>query len=203
MRLPLNSLQLPTLRKVNKLWPSDPVQLRTHLYVPLEACRWSRATQTVIHGPIDGQITLEQQREDPSDEHRRTMDVVRIPASQLRFFPKPRKPPDSVKDTLHTISPKHSSTSIHNDLKTLPAPLRPPARQTVKLRLSNPPTMPKSKSKPDLTDRLVDLFDIPPPNLEPPLKPAPAIPKHEGPAVVLELHQRRAYTPNRKSQKID
>lgn len=31
--------QTATLRKVNKLWPTDPVHVRTSLYVPLESCR--------------------------------------------------------------------------------------------------------------------------------------------------------------------
>jgi hypothetical protein len=50
--------QLATLRKTNKLWPSDPVHLRTHLYVPLEACRWNKASEVLVRGPGEGQVTL-------------------------------------------------------------------------------------------------------------------------------------------------
>jgi hypothetical protein len=50
--------QVATLRKINKLWASDPVHLRTHLYVPLEACKWTKARDTFTRGPGDGQVTL-------------------------------------------------------------------------------------------------------------------------------------------------
>lgn len=46
------------MRKINKLWASDPVHLRTHLYVPLEACKWTKARDTFTRGPGDGQVTL-------------------------------------------------------------------------------------------------------------------------------------------------
>lgn len=36
--------QISTLRKVNKLWPSDPVHVRTSLFVPLEACHPTSGT---------------------------------------------------------------------------------------------------------------------------------------------------------------
>ena len=51
-------IQVATLRKINKLWASDPVHLRTHLYVPLEACKWTKARDTFARGPGDGQVTL-------------------------------------------------------------------------------------------------------------------------------------------------
>ncbi|EIW71958.1 hypothetical protein TREMEDRAFT_58102 [Tremella mesenterica DSM 1558] len=54
----LYGIDKSTLRKTNKLWPSDPVHLRTHLYVPLEACRWNIASETFIRGPGEGQVTM-------------------------------------------------------------------------------------------------------------------------------------------------
>ncbi|KAK4686489.1 hypothetical protein P7C73_g3625, partial [Tremellales sp. Uapishka_1] len=54
----LYGIELATLRKTNKLWPSDPVHLRTHLYVPLDACRWNKASESFKRGPGEGQITL-------------------------------------------------------------------------------------------------------------------------------------------------
>ncbi|OCF38070.1 hypothetical protein I316_00294 [Kwoniella heveanensis BCC8398] len=54
----LYGIDLATLRKVNKLWTSDPIHLRTHLYVPLEACKWNKASEVLIRGPGEGQVTL-------------------------------------------------------------------------------------------------------------------------------------------------
>ncbi|WVF72943.1 hypothetical protein IAT40_007761 [Kwoniella sp. CBS 6097] len=54
----LYGIDLATLRKVNKLWTSDPIHLRTHLYVPLEACKWNKASEVLMRGPGEGQVTL-------------------------------------------------------------------------------------------------------------------------------------------------
>jgi hypothetical protein len=223
--------QLHTLRKINKLWASDPVHLRTHLYVPIEACKWNKASETFTRGPGKGQITLTPKNasqkkstlatgtakgkeravedtasttgarcgsslmpnleplidvedgldpwaeeyaghddsidttrhshtrastdtmragsiDDAGDEERRVVDVVRIPSSQLRFFPKAQKPPDtsrrsidvdmrriSIENGIRRSSAdlargvpsqvKPDGPSIQNDLRTLPSPLKP------------------------------------------------------------------------------
>ncbi|WWC64499.1 uncharacterized protein I303_107109 [Kwoniella dejecticola CBS 10117] len=181
----LYGIDLATLRKSNKLWSSDPIHIRTHLYVPLESCRWNKAKETLVRGPGEGQVTLMPKKDKGKgkevdlalpngsigiglglkDEHHhllnglsessdnldipsgsrevdiglspgssttdlastflpstnpsynhdhsspptstaplgsmhedmtspRILDVVRIPSSELRFFPKPNKPPD-------------------------------------------------------------------------------------------------------------
>ncbi|WVR07626.1 hypothetical protein IAU60_004668 [Kwoniella sp. DSM 27419] len=54
----LYGIDLATLRKVNKLWSSDSIHLRTHLYVPLDACRWNKASEVLVRGPGEGQVTL-------------------------------------------------------------------------------------------------------------------------------------------------
>ncbi|GHJ85788.1 hypothetical protein NliqN6_2190 [Naganishia liquefaciens] len=51
-------IELATLRKVNKLWPTDPLHLRRQLYVPLEECRWAKSSDTFVRGPREGQITI-------------------------------------------------------------------------------------------------------------------------------------------------
>ncbi|KAK8853271.1 hypothetical protein IAR55_003974 [Kwoniella newhampshirensis] len=243
-------IDLATLRKVNKLWASDPIHIRTHLYVPLEACRWNKASETLVRGPGDGQVTLlpkvdkrrvnghgegkgkEKQREndhgalddfragnrayerseigvekgssegwgahewtsdgsrsidgiaqtflpstnvaynrptvdlslppspeppsipdnqEDADPTPRILDVVRIPSSQLRFFPRPHKPPDPSRASLEqdrdrgvepdgvvhqtirrgaSVALRRNSSgggdgpSIVHDLSTLPPPLR-------------------------------------------------------------------------------
>lgn len=47
-------VQVPTLRKANKLWASDPIHLRKVLYIPLESC----LRGNVIRGPETGQATV-------------------------------------------------------------------------------------------------------------------------------------------------
>lgn len=51
-------MQLATLRKVNKLWPTDPLHLRRQLYVPLEECKWAKASDIFVRGPGEGEITM-------------------------------------------------------------------------------------------------------------------------------------------------
>ncbi|KAK1921973.1 hypothetical protein DB88DRAFT_376069 [Papiliotrema laurentii] len=246
----LYGIDLPTLRKINKLWASDSVHLRTHLYVPIEACRWNKASETFIRGPGPGQITLvpkssssrkgktpvrsrEPSVSGPSTlpppagippasgshaplgsvngsideievEHegwgdltpspakafmestndrydresidsirpatltfesdqqampeQRIVDVVRIPNSQLRFFPRPQKPPDNERRSLEydmrrasiegqvrrshsMLAPSNhrrtSGPSIQNDLHTLPPPYQPPSSRPTASSKSN------------------------------------------------------------------
>lgn len=244
--------QVATLRKINKLWASDPVHLRTHLYVPLEACRWTKARDTFSRGPGDGQVTLtpkgkgkgkgkepaqerststgslidletppavqrtgdefdawedsakefmpstnlsygrasvdttrpsldEDRRQDTDDpvDAPRVLDIVRIPRSQLQFFPKHR-PPDSrssFESPLRPIPnrsvPRSDGPSIQNDLSTLPLPLqprvppqpKPSANKFVRLR---PPTGPPSNAYVQqnaniIANRISSLFTVPPP----------------------------------------
>lgn len=204
---------------MNKLWSNDSIHSRTRLYIPIEACKWNKASETFIRGPGPGQITLVSKtsvdrkgkapvrfREtstsaepgpsrrpsdapssssngdwleglDDSEEwdsvraaqkflestnvvydrastdsirptqlelsdaepERRIVDVVRIPNSQLRFFPRPQKPPDTSRRSLEqdmrrvslergarrSASLKLNGPKISNDLSTLPPPYKP------------------------------------------------------------------------------
>ena len=102
--------------------------------------------------------------EDEGEPTSRVLDVVRIPNSQLRFFPKPHKPPDttprhSLETDLRRASLERSrgthmrrsseqGPSIQNNLRTLPRPLQPlkptppqpKSNNVVRLR---PPSAPK------------------------------------------------------------
>ncbi|TYJ53256.1 hypothetical protein B9479_006124 [Cryptococcus floricola] len=115
----LYGIDLTTLRKANKLWATDPIHVRSHLYVPLDACRWNKASETLARGPGEGQVTLHPKRnkgkakEEPNNSHvypngeveeadesghdpqktPRVLDIVRMPSSQLQPFPR-RRPPD-------------------------------------------------------------------------------------------------------------
>ncbi|WVW86263.1 hypothetical protein I302_108305 [Kwoniella bestiolae CBS 10118] len=194
----LYGIDLATLRKSNKLWSSDPLHIRTHLYVPLEACRWNKARETLVRGPGEGQVTLlpktihdkgkgkakevngynlfsnegengildltdspkpqtylpnssstsslslastflpstnhsydqnhpspptsTEPLASPSDDGNtpRILDVVRIPSSQLRFFPKPKpdKPPDGARRSLDYFNSKSSRSPGSNALSS-------------------------------------------------------------------------------------
>ena len=235
--------QVATLRKINKLWASDPVHLRTHLYVPLEACKWQKARDTFTRGPGEGQVTLTandtrnkgkgkgkgrsidaspklvdveydawedsarefmpstnlnygrgsmdtarvsldegQMEEEEVEPNVRILDIVRIPRSQLQFFPKqkppdPRKSLDSPLRNSHThlsrrASDQRDGPSISNDLSTLPSPLQPriptpskPVGKVVRLRPPNGftpgPIAPTAADT--FVNRLSSLFTVPPP----------------------------------------
>jgi hypothetical protein len=121
---------------------------------------------------------LEEEEEEPSV---RVLDIVRIPRSQLQFFPK-QKPPDPRKSL---DSPLRKSTSarqlprrpseladgpsIQNDLSTLPSPLQPrappsskPVNKVVRLRPPNgsSPVLPAADT---FVNRISSLFTVPPP----------------------------------------
>ena len=118
----------------------------------------------------------------------RILDVVRIPDSQLRFFPKPRKPPDATPrhslenevrrgslDRTAKSNNQPSSTdgpSIQNNLRNLPRPLQPmkplptptPPKSAKIVRL-RPPSIPRPSGSPNnLANRLSSLFMVPPPS---------------------------------------
>ncbi|WOO86194.1 LysM and putative peptidoglycan-binding domain-containing protein 1 [Vanrija pseudolonga] len=118
-------IELGTLRKANKMWPSDPLHLRTHLYVPLDACRPTAKGDTMVRA--GGQVTIVPRRAGENGEGSSssgasngagssaaaaahdggvTLDIVRLPASQLRFFPGQRREP----------SGRHSSRSLDNEV---------------------------------------------------------------------------------------
>lgn len=122
---------------------------------------------------------------EPHPAHAMTLDIVRIPASQLRFFPKVRKPPDRTprtsldRDLRRTSLTQQRQTrltedgpSIQNDLMTLPRPLRPdsppkpkPSKShTVRLR---PPTAGPSITTNTLADKLSQFFVVAPPPPQP------------------------------------
>lgn len=106
-------IDLATLKKVNKMWSTDTIALKTHLYVPIEACKFFKSSNGFIRGPREGEITILGKQQtavapdlvdlsaninvsDPTSDTRpgKVYSVIRIPASELSFFPKSkRKPP--------------------------------------------------------------------------------------------------------------
>ena len=136
-------------------------------------------------GSMDnGRVSLDggQMEEEEVEPNARILDIVRIPRSQLQFFPK-QKPPDSRKSldsplrNSHIHIPRRASDqrdgpSISNDLSTLPSPLQPrmptpskPVSKVVRLRPPNgftpAPTAPTAADT--FVNRLSSLFTVPPP----------------------------------------
>ncbi|WVO14237.1 hypothetical protein L204_101869 [Cryptococcus depauperatus] len=248
----LYGIDLATLRKVNKLWTSDSMHTRAHLYVPLGACRLSKAKGLLVRGQGEGQVILLSKQKDkgkekvvdeleqgvdrshkaksreaglfdkdavqefmpstniayspphgtsiplpnepgqadsPSPEQTspRILDIVRIPSSQLQFFPK-RKPPDTPRastesvhqkerDGLKAVSPRASSTceqpkgsSVMPNLSALPplfssslgSSLRRPKSSTV-VKLRPPQPIKPLQTSSVLANRLSAFFAVPPP----------------------------------------
>jgi hypothetical protein len=62
---------------VNKLWPTDPLHLRRQLYVPLDACRWAKASEMFIRGPGEGEITILNKKFQAKKSTQNTLDVSR------------------------------------------------------------------------------------------------------------------------------
>ncbi|KAJ9125200.1 hypothetical protein QFC22_000154 [Naganishia vaughanmartiniae] len=68
--------ELSTLRKVNKLWPTDPLHLRRQLYVPLDACRWAKASEMFVRGPGEGEITIFNKKSQAKKLNQNTLGVL-------------------------------------------------------------------------------------------------------------------------------
>jgi hypothetical protein len=126
---------------------------------------------------------MEEEEVEPSV---RILDIVRIPRSQLQFFPK-QKPPDPRKSLDSPLRNSHSNASRHlprrpsdqrdgpsisNDLSTLPSPLQPrvptPSKPVSKVvRLRPPSGFTPGPITPTITDnfvnRLSTFFSVPPP----------------------------------------
>jgi len=135
----------------------------------------------------NGRVSLDEGQlgeEEEVEPNVRILDIVRIPRSQLQFFPK-QKPPDIRKSLdsplRHSTSNRHlprrpsdqmDGPSISNDLSTLPSPLQPriptpskPVSKVVRLRPPNgfTPAPIASTTTDTFVNRLSSLFTVPPP----------------------------------------
>lgn len=144
-------MQLATLRKVNKLWASDPIHIRTHLYVPLDACRWNKASETLVRGPGEGQVTLMPKNAKDKGKGKETGELVAAGSGAgqndgVRF-------PQSISgDNLHSFL---SSTNIAYDRPTLQS--IPPAGPYPNGSAVNSPISPT----PETIPRVLDVVRIP------------------------------------------
>jgi len=162
---------------------------------------------------------VSEEEDEPSP---RILDVVRIPNSQLRFFPKP-KPPDITprhsldydlrRRSLDRPQSRHSrrrssadGPSIQNNLRTLPRPLQtpkppapPPLPKTNNIVRLRPPTATKPlATSNNLANRLSSLFVVPPPPLDSRISP----PSRTRPRMSLEsARSSNASSPARLSAK--
>lgn len=120
-------IDLATLKKVNKMWSTDTIALKTHLYVPIEACKFFKSSSGFVRGPREGEITILSKQtaashdlvdlfSDPSSSAAtqspaagvrsgKVFSVIRIPASELSFFPKSKRKPPRMTPTPLASSP--------------------------------------------------------------------------------------------------
>ena len=82
-----------TLRRSNGLWPGDAVQMREHLYIPVDSCRWrpSNATIEAVERKADG--SLQGIVQAGSSAQPESVTVTQVDAKSLRFFPADRARP--------------------------------------------------------------------------------------------------------------
>ncbi|KAL1405118.1 hypothetical protein Q8F55_008741 [Vanrija albida] len=196
--------QLATLRKANKMWPSDPLHLRTHLYVPLDACRPTAKGDAIVRE--GGQVRLVPRRASGANGESSTngegsssgdaaataavvLDIVRLPASQLRFFPHQQRGEASRShrsldsevgrsaDSVRAMSAseraaRRQRARTHTGHFVPDDPL-PPARGSKRVvRLRPPRELTPEIAEPSLARRLSMLFSVaPPPAHPPPLPP--------------------------------
>jgi hypothetical protein len=215
-------IELPVLRKANKLWPSDPL-LRTQLFVPLENCRASadswverdeagavlvrrrkRRRGSGSEGTVSpasprtlgGDSAPSTPRGDPprlpdapgeqervSEELERIpLEVARVPASQLRFFPHRAKGARSSLEDRRighdTRRPRGLFAALslgHSDEDEYEP--RAPHRVTVRSgAYAEPPTSPKrDKPKPKEEKRKTKVVRLRPPVAQPPPPPGAGI----------------------------
>ncbi|KAJ9108848.1 hypothetical protein QFC21_000168 [Naganishia friedmannii] len=114
--------ELSTLRKVNKLWPTDPLHLRRQLYVPLDACRWAKASEMFVRGPGEGEITILNKK---SQGKKGTQNTLGVPPNGDTIISGPSY---VGKGKGRDMSPQETPTEPHHsDAVPLPqnSPLRP------------------------------------------------------------------------------
>ena len=82
-----------TLRRSNGLWPGDAVQMREHLYIPVDSCRWRppNATIEAVERKADG--SLQGIVQAGSSAQPESVTVTQVDAKSLRFFPADRARP--------------------------------------------------------------------------------------------------------------
>lgn len=128
-------VSLTDLRRWNQLWPSDPIHLRKALYIPLDKARHAKHFQTTF---MDFEESAETPKSHSStshdnvggasdtapneDDQREPLTVVRVPASQMSFFPPPSTPLSS-RSTPETVNSQtiFHHTGPHSSRPTFPS----------------------------------------------------------------------------------
>ncbi|KZT10904.1 carbohydrate-binding module family 50 protein [Laetiporus sulphureus 93-53] len=146
-------ISLPDLRRANQLWPSDTIHLRKVLYIPLEKARRSSRFRVATldidaqSSVIDNDGESAEPRDSSTSNARSKVTILRVPASQLSFFP----PPSSIQNDSHIVSKSqtlprlsHGATShqpfpglfTEDGSSSRPSPLSPSS--SVSLHTSTP-----------------------------------------------------------------
>ncbi|KAJ7282730.1 peptidoglycan-binding LysM domain protein [Mycena rebaudengoi] len=147
-------ITMADLRRANHLWPSDPIHLRQVLYIPLENTSRARAPAPLLISTEDTGSPDPGNTNSPRSDKQPTSTILRIPASQMSFFPPPSKPqqPPAVEPRNHipvhskrphsrhvrhassNSPPPGTSPSLASILTALP--IQPSTRDTIIARLS-------------------------------------------------------------------
>lgn len=100
-------VSLPDIRRWNQLWPSDSIHLRKVLYIPFDKARHAKqfriifvdADQSVVESESaqsqSGSTVIPADEDLPHEDTRAHLTVVRVPVTQLSFFPPPLTPPSA------------------------------------------------------------------------------------------------------------
>lgn len=99
-------VSLPDIRRWNQLWPSDSIHLRKVLYIPLDRVRHAKQFRIIFADADESAVESESLPQSgsaviPADEKlthedaREHLTVVRVPVTQLSFFPPPSTPPSA------------------------------------------------------------------------------------------------------------
>ncbi|OCH91699.1 hypothetical protein OBBRIDRAFT_834028 [Obba rivulosa] len=114
-------IKLADLRKANQLWASDSIHLRKVLYIPLELARPTKqfspdVLAAAAPGAGDlgtpGTSAAGSSGRDASNDSRDKFTILRVPVSQLTFFPRPSRSASSLQASAsrHRTLPRFSTS---------------------------------------------------------------------------------------------
>ncbi|KAJ7782361.1 peptidoglycan-binding LysM domain protein [Mycena maculata] len=117
-------ISMAELRRANHLWASDPIHLRRVLYIPLD--KTSRAKELAPMPLLVSTEDTEQSSPSPTrPDNIPPVSTIRIPASQLSFFPphsRPQRLPDPPSPPVQPIPRTKHPHSRHARYATTPTP---------------------------------------------------------------------------------
>ena len=151
---------LPDLRRWNQLWPSDPIHLRKVLYIPFDKARHAKQFRVIFADayesavepepapPQPGGAVITEGGQDPLEDTRDPVTVVRVPVTQLSFFPPPSSSSSSARRSTGLAESQSFSRYTHEPSGRSALS---PSFSSSSTSLPNPPS---SQSKPHISPGL-------------------------------------------------